>query len=325
MGQAIAATTPTQTYTLAPAPGANGQPRGYFTLSAAPGSSTTDVVVIGNPEPVAQRLRVGVTAGMTAANSGSAFSALTARCTGTACWVTGLPQVVTLPPNTKDWVRFQVKVPADVRPAQYLAGIAVTPDVLPRPVRVGSEGHTSSEVLLVSRVVIGVAVTVGKLAALQIRTEITGVTGGWLNGVIRLNVGVRNVGQRFTYGNGTIACSLGSAKYSYRLSMDTVLPEEGAGLAVNGLGMRAGTWRCTARIKDSGGNVPVWTGLVTVASTTPATRQIAPGVFVAPPSEGIPLWAILLMVLGGLILVSLWAAILLRRQRNSNVSGPPDG
>ena len=117
-GQAIATPPPqAQNYTMAPAPGGNGLPRGYFTLSVAPGSSTTDVVVLGNPESVTERLRVGVTVGLTATNSGSSYGVLGAACAGAACWVTGIPRVVTLPPHTQDSVPFRVTVPASARPA----------------------------------------------------------------------------------------------------------------------------------------------------------------------------------------------------------------
>ena len=325
-GQAIAAApVASPDFMMAPAPGANGLPRAYFMLPVAPGRSTTDIVVFSNNGPVTQSYRVGVTAGMTAGNSGSAYGALGTACTGAACWVTGIPRVVTLPPHTHDGVRFRVTVPAGARPAQYLAGITATPDVPPRQARLRSSGHTSSQVFIVSRVVIGVAVTVGEFSALRIRTQITGVTAGWADGRARLTVGVRNAGQRFTKGTGTITCSLGSASHSFRLAMDTVLPGQGARLPVNGPGMRSGTWHCTARIKDSSGRTAVWTGLVTVPSTAPAaTKQIAPNDFVPPQSGGSPPWAIALMVLGGLILFSLWA-VLLHRQRNRYLNEPPGG
>jgi hypothetical protein len=326
-GQAIATTPLTSpNFIMAPIPGANGQPRPYFKLSVAPGRSTTDVVVFSNTGPVTLRYRVGVTVGMTAGNSGSAFGTRGAACAWAACWVSGLPPVVTLPPHSRDSVQFGVTVPASARPSQYLAGITATPDVPPQRVKVGSTGHTTTQVLVVSRVIIGVAVTVGDLASLRTMTAIAGVTAGWVDGFVRLTVRVRNPGQRFTEGNGAIACSLGSATHSYRLAMDTVLPGQGAGLAVNGFGMRTGTWRCAARIKNSSGGAVVWTGLVTVPSTVPAaTKEIAPNQFVPAQSPGIPLWAIILMVLGGLILISLWAAILLRRQRNRNTGNPTSG
>jgi hypothetical protein len=315
-GQAIATTPPTQPYTVAPAPEANGQQRGYFILSSSPGRSTTDVVVLGNNKPVTQRLRVGLVDGTTATDSGSAYSELAPRCAGVGCWVTGIPQAITLPPHSQDWLRFRVTVPAGVRPAQYLAGIAVTPDVPPQPVQFRSSGHVATRVLVVSRVVIGVAVTVGQLGTLRTKTELTGVTAGWVDGQVRLTVRVRNAGQRFTKATGKIACSLGSATHSFRFSMDTVLPGQGAGLPVNGgAGMHSGAWRCVARVMDSSGRVAVWTGTVTVPSTvTAATKEIAPNDFVAQQGGGIPGWAVALIVLCGLILVSLWA-VLVRRRR----------
>ena len=87
-GQAAAASPLTGQFTVAPPPDADGQPRAYFQLSAAPGGSVTDVVVFGNGGQATQRLRVGVTEGITAANSGSAYGALAGGCAGPACWVT---------------------------------------------------------------------------------------------------------------------------------------------------------------------------------------------------------------------------------------------
>ena len=97
---------------MAPAPGANGLPRGYFRLPLAPGRSATDIVVFSNDGPVTLRFRVGVTVGVTASDSGSAFGALGTACAGTACWVTGIPRVVTLPPHSQDGVQFRVTVQA---------------------------------------------------------------------------------------------------------------------------------------------------------------------------------------------------------------------
>jgi hypothetical protein len=317
-GQAIATTPSTQPYTVGPAPAPNGQQRGYFILSISPGHSLTDVIVLGNNKPVTQRLRVGLVNGTTASDSGSAYSALAPRCAGVGCWVTGIPQAITLPPHSQDWLRFRVTVPPGMRPAQYLAGIAVTPDVPPHPVQFRSSGHATTQVLVVSRVVIGVAVTVGQLAALRTKTELTGVSARWIDGQVRLTVRVRNAGQRFTKATGKIACSLGSATHSFRFSMDTVLPGQGAGLPVNGgAGLHSGTWRCVARALDTSGRSAVWTGTVIVPSTvTAATKEIAPNDFVAPQGGGVPGWAIALFVLCGLTLLSLWA-VLARRRRYS--------
>jgi hypothetical protein len=56
-----------------------------------------------------------------------------------------------------------------------------------------------------------------------------------------------------------------------------------------------------------------------VASTRPAaTKRVGSNDYVAPDSPGIPVWAVVLMVLGGLILVSVWA-VFLRRERNKRL------
>jgi hypothetical protein len=307
------------TFSVAPALTADGQARPYFQLSAAAGRSVLDVVAFGNTGQQTEVLRVGVTDGVTATNSGSAFGPLTSNCAGIACWVTGLPGTVTLAPHTQEEIEFEVKVPDGTRPAQYLAGITATPASVAVPAPVKNSGHGATQVTIVPRVVIGVAVTVGDLASLRTRTAVTGVTSGWVDGMVRLTVHVRNTGQRFAKGSGNLVCGTGSVEHTFGLSMDTVLPGQGAGLPVNGTGLGQGSWRCTAQVKDSGGGTDTWAGAVTVASTRPAaTKRVGRDDYVAPDSPGIPVWAVVLMVLGGLILVSIWA-VFLHRERDKRL------
>lgn len=168
---------------------------------------------------------------------------------------------------------------------------------------------------IVPRVVIGVAVTVGDLARLRTRTAVTGVTAGWVDGMVRLTVHVRNTGQRFAKASGKLVCGTGGVTHTFGLDMDTVLPGQGAGLPVNGTGLGQGRWHCTVQVKDSGGGTDTWAGAVTVAGTRPAaTKRVDRDDYVAPGSPGIPVWAVVLMVLGGLILVSIWT-VFLRRER----------
>lgn len=310
-------------FSLAPAPAPDGQQRGYFTMTVAPATSATDVVMFINSSAATERLQVGVTEGVTALNSGSAYSALGGRCRGAACWVTGLPATVTLLPHTQESVRFLVRVPSRTKPAQYLAGITASPETA-QPAAAKSNGRTSTRVIIVDRVIIGVAVTVGKLSALPVRTKIAGVTASWISGLVRLNAEVTNTGKRFTNGGGALACSLDGVTRSYRFYMDTVLPGQDAQLAVNGIGLHSGTWRCTVAIFATDNTKATWTGDVTVpAEVAAATKRIAPNDYVVPSGPGIPGWAIVLMVLGGLILFSIWALIL-RRNHGRN-RGKPAG
>ena len=81
---------------------------------------------------------------------------------------------------------------------------------------------------------------------------------------------------------------------------------------------------CTIQIGYGRSQILRWSGAVAIPSD--AVGRIVhtgPGAYsVLPATSGIPVWAIVLMVLGGLILVSLWVA-LLRRQRNRKLSEPP--
>jgi hypothetical protein len=321
---APAATPDAGQFGLVPAVGANGQARGYFQLSAQPGGSVTDIIVIGNPSAQTQQLRLGMTDGLTATNSGSAYGPLENDCTGIACWVIGVPKTVTLAPHSRAEVRFEVKVPQDAKPEQYLTGIAATPAKTPRPTPIASSAHGSAQVIVVPRVVIGVAVTVGQLSQLHNRVALTGVTAGYVDGQVRLTVQARNTGQRFTKGTGKMSCSNGGVTRSFPVSMDTVLPGQGAGLQVNGTGMHEGSWQCSVKVQEVGGGTATWAGAVTVASTQPAaTKRVGQNTYVVPGGGGIPAWAIALMVLGALILLSLWA-VLLRRQRNGNLQPPAE-
>ena len=310
-------------FMVAPALTASGQARPYFQLSAASGGSARDVVAFSNIGSSTERLRVGVANGLTATNSGSAFGALGRDCAGIACWVIGLPPTITLAPHTQEEVEFQVNVPHGTPPAQYLAGITATPETATQPTPQGSSAHGSTTVTIVPRVVISVAVTVGSLSALRVDTNVTGITAGWVDGIPRLTVRVHNAGQRFTKGTGKLSCTAGGSTRQYPLDMDTVLPGQSAGLAINGRGMSQGTWQCSARLKETGGSTARWTGKLGVPDSQPAkTQRVSSGAgsaaYVAP-SGGIPGWAIGLMVLGGLLLVTLWV-LFLRRGRNRPVA-----
>jgi hypothetical protein len=100
------------------------------------------------------------------------------------------------------------------------------------------------------------------------------------------------------------------------------VPGQGAGLPVNATGLHAGSWRCTATIKDSSGVTASWTGTVVVPRLAPAaTKGIGNNDFVVPARSGIPAWAIVLIILGSLILLSIWA-VFLRREHNQKLGGP---
>jgi hypothetical protein len=303
---------------LIPAPAAAGQPRSYFSLTIGPGRSGRDVAIITNEGAVTERLRVTLSRGVTATNSGSAYEGSTRRCSGAGCWVHGLPATVTLAPGARRGLPFRVTVPARTRPGQYLAGLTAESAITPKAVRVGANGHASAKAIIIDQVTVGVAVTVGTLARLRTAVRISKVSGGWVGPTPRLYIPVRNVGQTFARATGRVSCRVAGRSHSYRVIMETVLPGGGAVLPVNARGLASGRLPCTVRLRTATGALITWSGVVNLPKQV-QTRIYHPakGVYVALPESTIPGWAIALLVLGGLILFGLLTQLVLRRRQSA--------
>jgi hypothetical protein len=300
---------------LAPVPTAAGQPRPYFNLTIAPGWSAQDVAVVSNDGTGTERLRVGTSRGLTAANSGSAFGGFSPTCAGVACWVTGLPATVTLAPGTGRGLGFRVAVPAGTRPGQYLAGITVAAAAPPRSVRIRSHGHVSVNVIVVDQVTIGVAITVGSLARLRTRLVVPAVTAGSFASLPRLYVHVRNTGQTFARASGTVSCRAGGQDRLFRVLIYTVLPGGEAVVPINAPGLGSAALACTVSLRDNAGHTVSWSGTVDAIAPAPVkTIHTGPGAYATLPANSVPAWAIALMVLGGLILAALAGVLVLYRR-----------
>ncbi|HEY6278175.1 MAG TPA: hypothetical protein VIX86_17805 [Streptosporangiaceae bacterium] len=300
---------------LTPSLTAAGRPRPYFALAIAPGGLARDDAIISNEGTTTERLRVSTVAGVTALNSGSAFGGAGRGCLGPACWVTGLPAVVTLAPGSRRVLPFRVAVPAGTAPGQYLAGLAAEPALRPRPVRIGRAGRATARVVIVDEVVVGVAVTVGSRSQLRTVLSIGAVTGGSVGTTPRLYIHVHNAGQTFTKATGAVTCLAGGRHRSYRVIMDTVLPGQGAVIPINAAGLGTGPVPCRLVLHDGAARPVIWSGTVDLPVPTPAvTLLTGRGVYTAVPRNTVPPWAVALMVIGVLILAAL-GALLLRRRR----------
>jgi hypothetical protein len=304
---------------LTPAASADGQPRPYFQLQLTPGESITDTVTISDVGTTTANLEVSASSGITAPNSGSAFAGYFQPCRGVACWLAGLPARVTLAPGGRQEARFKVTVPAGTAPRQYLAGITAQPATPPAAVPVGSNGNASAKAVIVQQVTVGVAITVGQLSTLRTALEIPDVTAGVVGPTPRLYVQVHNPGQTFVKATGNASCSRAGKQLVVPITMDTVLPAEGATLPVNLPDLPEGTATpCTVHLRYGAGQLATWSGAVTIPTVhTPITVPTGPGQFSAlPSSSGLPTWAIVVMALGALAVAALavLAFVLLRRR-----------
>jgi len=302
---------------ITPAPGSSGTPAPYFVMTVAAGQSVVGTAIISNPGTRTVTLRIGRSAGITAGNGGSAFNPLFGGCSGSACWVTGLPGTVTVPAGMGDRQPFIVHVPARTAPGQYLAGITVESNASPRSVQVGSNGKgAQARAVIIDQVTVAVAVTVGSLDQLTTRLQIPAVTGVAIGQLGRLSIVLRNTGQTFTGARGRASCTAAGQRYAYTVIAGTVLPHGQAAIPVNASGLPKGrAVSCTVLLGYGHGLTVRWAGTVTVPAL-PATRIYHTGAgayTVVPAGPSVPPWAIALMIIGVLALAVM--AVLLRRLR----------
>jgi hypothetical protein len=305
------------TFSLTPVPDSDGQAVPYFTMTVAAGDSASATVVVSNLGHETENLKLSASTGVTAANGGSAFSPTFGRCTGAGCWVTGLPGTVTLPADTGERLVFAVHVPPRTAPGQYLAGLSAEPAQRPQPVRVGSNGTSKAQAVIIEQVDVGVAVTVGSLPQLITRLQIPGVSATAVGKTARLNIVLSNTGQTFAHGKGTATCTVAGQRRSYAVVASTVLPGDHAVIAVNTPGVPEGPKvPCTVRLDYGSRLAASWSGTVAVP-VPPRTRIIhtGPGTYAAIPSSGIPVWAIAVIVIGVLALAAAAAVVLQLRRR----------
>jgi Bacterial protein of unknown function (DUF916) len=302
---------------LTPVPDSTGRVAPYFMLKMAAGESVTDTALVSNEGQAAEKLKLSRATGVTAGNGGSAFSQEFRGCSGTGCWVSDLAGEVALPAGTEEKLPFTVRVPAGTPPGQYLAGLTVEAATPPPSVEVGSNGKATARAIIIERVTVGVAVTVGELSRMTTRLRIPDVTGEAIGPTARLNMELANTGQTFAHGTGKASCTAAGKSHSFAVYAATVLPHDQAVIAVNAPGLPEGaTMPCAVWLAYGNGLIARWAGLVTVPAP-PSARVVhtGPGAYSVLPDNGIPAWAIALIVIGALALAALALALVLLRLR----------
>jgi hypothetical protein len=305
-------------FAVTPTPAVNGASRSYFILEAHAGATLHDQVVVSNLDKKPQTLKISVARGTTAPNTGSAFAGAFQACSGTACWVSGLPTAIALKPGESRTLPFTVHVPAGIADRQYLSGITVRPAKNPAPVQVGGGHGAKAQAVVVNEVTVGVAVTVG--THLHTELGIVKATGGVTGTTSLIDVTVDDPGQTFVGGSGQVTCTTPRGSLRFPVGVNTVLPGDSGTVQVTAAGLPAGTYPCTVSITYAGGAAPAtWQGQVTIPQAHPVKRvEVAPGVFAAVPGNHIPTWAIALIIAGGVVIVALLVTIvilLVRRRR----------
>ena len=310
-----------ESFGLNPAPLPDGRAESYFNLAADRGQSATATVILSDLGHRTEKLKLSPSLGVTAANGGIGYSGASGPCSGPSCWLAGIGRTVTLAPRTREKIQFTVRVPAGTPHRQYLAGITAELANKPKAAKVGQQGKATAKAIIIRQVTVGVAVTVGNLSQMRNRLEIPGVSGQAMGTTMpRLNVALRDTGQTFSGGTGTASCTAAGKTHSFRVATNTILPGDQARIAVNAPSLREGTTvPCVVRIHYGHGQMVRWSGNVTLPKA-PAEKIVhtGPGAYSVIPENGIPGWAIALMVVGGVAIAGV-AVLLIRAHRVGRV------
>lgn len=314
----------TPSFSAQPVPTKAGA-RSYFSFSAAPGARVGDAIVVHNDAAEAATFKLSAARGITAVGSGDGFSGQFAPCSGTACWLSGLPASITVPASSARRVGFVVTVPPQASPQQYLAGVVVAPAATPAPTVIGRRGKTTVSAVILRQVDIGVAVTVGSPASLRTSATVTGLRGKVFATLSRVELGIRNTGQTFAHVEGSMTCSGGGKAETAPVGSSTILPATSTELTINTPGLVTGVaLHCVVHLQvlanDAVGSVATlaqYSGVVTLPKPSAVTIvPTGPGQYVAiPKHHPTPRWVYGLYGLGALV-VLLLAALLVSSRRH---------
>lgn len=304
-------------FAMAPSP-QKGQTSSYFQLNMQAGMSKTEAVVISDAGRNPETLKLGVSHGVTAPNTGVAYAGAYHACAETACWVHGLPSEVRLAAGQTKKISFTVVVPVGTPDKQYLAGITAQPTSSGRSVVVGQNGAATARAVIVDQITIGLAITVGPYASLRSALAIPNVKATAVGKTPRLLVFVYNTGQRFTSATGTAVCTTRGHRHSYVVLANTILPGDSAVVDVNAPGLPAYSInRCEVNLPFATRNAR-WVGTVKVPSLkVPRTVHNHKGQYTQVPGAIFPTWAIAVMAGGGAFILILLTTFLfvMRRYR----------
>ena len=305
------------------APGAPAS--SYFDLSASPGSTTTESMVVANPNPYACGVTLSPALGITVVNGGDTYAAIAPGqpCSGAACWLAGLPQTVTVSANNRVLVPFSVQVPLAVASGQYLAGVVGEPSTGPEAPQAsatsGQVGGVGASVE--ARVAIGVAVTVtGSLQPLMVISSVQLESAGLVSSTIAVTV--HNTGNTWVHPKGTVAVAVAGTDKSADVSSGTVLPGDTANLSTPESSVPGGLHHVVVSLDYADGVAPAtWSGELRFPQ--PPVVHVNGGTITVVTPSGLPKWAVALLIGLVAVIVGLTVALLVvwRRRRRRERGG----
>ncbi len=306
------------TVTAFVAPGSKTDAKGgYYAFDAAPGSATTQSVVVRNDRSRPIVAHVEAVDAFTGASTGANYDPPGTAPSKTGTWIVVSTPEVTLQPGETRKVDFTVHVPADAKPGVYLAGISAS---VPPSATAGTTTATrkgaSFQVTLDAQRLIAVQITVPGLAAPKL--VVTGARATATPDGVALLVGIANRGNAFARGTGSI--KVADTNLEHRFTINTFVPGTEIEYRVPWTkDVIPGNHALSVLLRYDGGRQTAWNGNVAINRTTQAQLESELQQTRLPSDGGLPVP----LLAGAIVAVvaCLGGAVVLRRRRRPAVAG----
>lgn len=315
---------------------AAGNPKtGYFVYPLSPGATRTGAVVVSNVGTAAGTAHLFTADGTTGPTTGAVYKTNTAP-TASGTWTTLSETSLRLQPGQHRTVPFTVHVPADAKPGQWVAGIAVEAKNKVATQKPGEKAHVQIKIRELTIVAVQVNVAGPPVSAFTIGN----VTTGGANGFQKVFVHIANVGNLLAKPTGvvTIFSSSGTRVQALPFRMDTFLPQTAIDYPILlKKALPAGSYRAAVRLR-----VPAAAGLpAKVVTSSPSftvsdadvqqvfsssqPTQTAPGTSTnaSSSSSSTPTWVYVAIAAAIVVVLILIALLLLRKRRGRKTPAPP--
>ncbi len=194
---------------------------GYFVLDAEPGEEVRQGLELRNDSSEPIELQLAAVDATTGQVGGISFELAGDDVRGTATWITLDQTSVVLDPEASARIEFTVRIPADARSGEHLAGLSVQAAEAGEVQDVETEGgEGGASVVVHTRRVI--AVQVNLPGPTEPELVVNGVRAVASPQGLVLEVDIENAGTALTKGEGTITVPDGDLRHEFQI--DTFLP-----------------------------------------------------------------------------------------------------
>ena len=306
-------------YSVQPTDGSPGSERGYFDLSAEPGTQVRLALSVSNRSTKTIRVLIAATDAATGPHGGVSYGVAGEPVERTGSWIV-LPQdSVRLGGKETATVPFVVTVPNDAASGDHVAGIAAWIPAEEKDAPESEAGQAGASITVQMRQVVPVKIVVpGPAQANLVVTGVTAVAGA---DKIDLDIAIANQGGLLVRGSGTISLKDGHGGFEQAFELDTVVP--GTSLAYSvpwDATPKAGSYPVDVvlRYGDQEPQIARWSGDVVVGEKSLETledRQDGEASTAVATPATTTSWLVYGLVGGLLVVIVVMGILLLRRRK----------